>query len=91
MNPIQVAILLMVAVTATGVVLNRDPLKQILALTFYGVLLALVFFSFNAPDVALSQIVIGAVVLPLMGLLALVRVRVEAEKKKEEKARKEAA
>lgn len=91
MNPIQVALLLMVAVTATGVVLNRDLLKQILALTFYGVLLAIVFFSFNAPDVALSQIVIGAVVLPLMGLLSLVRVRVEAEKKKEESARKEVA
>jgi uncharacterized MnhB-related membrane protein len=33
------------------------------------------FFIFQAPDVALSQIVIGAVALPLMVLLALAKVR----------------
>ncbi len=38
-------------------------------------MLALAFFIFQAPDVALSQIVIGAVALPLMFMLALTKVR----------------
>jgi energy-converting hydrogenase B subunit D len=37
------------------------------------------FFVFQAPDVALSQIVIGALALPLMILLALARIRRKRE------------
>jgi uncharacterized MnhB-related membrane protein len=33
------------------------------------------FFVYQAPDVALSQIAVGAVALPLMILLALAKVR----------------
>ena len=66
-------VLLFVALAAPGVVLNRDPLKQRIALSFYGLLLALLFFVFQAPDVALSQITAGAVILPAIVLLALVK------------------
>jgi energy-converting hydrogenase B subunit D len=72
---LQVFILVMVGVGGTAVVLTRDPLKQIIVLGFYGLLLGLMFFIFQAPDVALSQITVGAVALPLMVMLALVRVR----------------
>jgi uncharacterized MnhB-related membrane protein len=72
---LQITVLLFVAITATGVVLTRDPSRQVVSLSFYGILLALMFFIFQAPDVALSQIVIGAVALPLMVLLALAKVR----------------
>ena len=51
------------------------PLRQTVALSFYGLLLALLFFAFQAPDVALSAIVVGSVALPLMILLALGKVR----------------
>ncbi len=71
---IQVALLLLVALGAVGVVKTRDPLRQIVALSLYGLLLALLFFSFQAPDVALSAIVVGSVALPLMALLALGKV-----------------
>ena len=76
---IQVTILVFVAVTGTGVVLTRDPSNQVVAISFYGLLLALMFFIFQAPDVALSQMVIGAVALPLMILLALARIRRDHE------------
>ena len=46
-----------------------------IALGFYGLVMALVFFFFQAPDVALSQIVVGAVALPLMVMLAISRMR----------------
>lgn len=72
---IQGALLLLVSVGALGVVKTRDPFRQTIALSFYGLLLALLFFSFQAPDVALSSIVVGSVALPLMVLLALGKVR----------------
>ncbi len=75
----QVAIMLMVAAAGTAVVLTRDPASQAVGLSFYGVLLALMFFIFQAPDVALSQIVIGAVALPLMIMLTLAKIRLNDE------------
>lgn len=57
------------------VVLTRDPRAQALALTFYGGVFGLAFLAFQAPDVALAQIVVGAVALPIMVLLTLARMR----------------
>ena len=68
-------LLLLVAVSGLGVVRTRDVTAQILSLGFYGLLLALAFFYFQAPDVALSQITVGAVALPLMVMLAISRMR----------------
>lgn len=86
---LQYTILSFVAVTAAAVVLTRDPAKQAIGISFYGLVMALMFFIFQAPDVALSQIVIGAVALPLIILLALTKVRRQEQaqqKKKEKKA-----
>ena len=71
----QAAILVFVAVAATAVVLTRDPTKQAIGISFYGLVMAIMFFLYQAPDVALSQIVVGAVALPLMVLLALAKIR----------------
>jgi energy-converting hydrogenase B subunit D len=68
---LTVGILLLVAVIGTAVVLTRNPEAQIVGVSFFGMVLAVMFMIFQAPDVALSQIVIGAVGLPLMVLLAL--------------------
>jgi uncharacterized MnhB-related membrane protein len=82
-------LLLLVAATGFGVVRTRDVTSQVIALGFYGVLMALVFFFFQAPDVALSQITVGAVALPLMVMLAISRMKYRAatqEKKGERDA-----
>ena len=71
-------LLILVAISGLGVVRTRDVTSQVIALGFYGVLMALVFFFFQAPDVALSQITVGAVVLPLMVMLAISRMRFRA-------------
>jgi energy-converting hydrogenase B subunit D len=76
---LQVVALLLVAAGGTAVVLNRNPLTQAIAASFYGLLLGILFTLFQAPDVALSQIVVGAVALPLMILLALAKTRGGAE------------
>jgi uncharacterized MnhB-related membrane protein len=77
---LQDAILLFVAAGGTAVVLTRDPSSQSVVVSFYGLLLAIMFFVFQAPDVALSQIVVGALALPLMILLALARIKKQEPK-----------
>ncbi len=69
----QVVALLLVALGAWAVVAARDPLRQAFVASLYGLTLGMLFFAFQAPDVALSNIVIGSVALPTMILLALAK------------------
>ena len=75
MIALEVIVFLLVAAAGTAVVLTRDPLNQAIVASFYGLVLGIMFFVYQAPDVALSQITVGAVALPLMILLALAKVR----------------
>lgn len=77
---LRALILLLVAAAGGAVALTRNPLHQSLGFSFYGLVLALMFFFYQAPDVALSQIVIGAVLMPLMILLTLAKIASRAEK-----------
>ena len=72
---LEVTVFLLVASAGTAVVLTRDPLNQAIVASFYGLILGIMFFIYQAPDVALSQIGVGAVALPLLILLALAKVR----------------
>ena len=63
------------AAGGTAVVLARDPMRQAVVLSFYGLLLGILFFTFQAPDVGLSQITVGSVGVPLMLLLTIAKVR----------------
>jgi uncharacterized MnhB-related membrane protein len=76
---LQLAVLLLVALAALAVVTTRDPLRQAMVASLYGLILGIRFFVWQAPDVALSQTVVGAVALPLMILLALAKVKDEEE------------
>jgi uncharacterized MnhB-related membrane protein len=68
---VQAVALVVVALGGTAVVFARDPARQALVTSVFGIALALLFLAFQAPDVALSQIVVGAVALPAMIMLAL--------------------
>jgi energy-converting hydrogenase B subunit D len=81
---LEVAVFLLVAAGGTAVVLTRDPRNQAIVASFYGLVLGIMFLVFQAPDVALSQIVVGAVALPLMIVLALAKVRALAGSRKED-------
>lgn len=76
--------LLLVLIAASGwlVVRTRDVTSQVLSLSFYGLLLAIMFFIYQALDVALSQIVVGTAALPLMVMLAIARMKNHAKMKK---------
>ena len=82
---LEVAVFLLVAAGGTAVVLTRDPLNQAIVASFYGLVLGIMFLVFQAPDVALSQIAVGAVALPLMIVLALAKVRALAGSGKDDR------
>ena len=75
MDTLQIVVLVLVAAGALVVVRTRDRVRLVIVLSVYGILLAVLFFAFQAPDVALSEITVGAVALPLILLLAIAKVR----------------
>jgi uncharacterized MnhB-related membrane protein len=62
----------------------KDPLRQALVLSIYGLALTMLFFVFQAPDVALSEIVVSTVGLPVMLLLALRKIREHERARRED-------
>ncbi|HEX3689356.1 MAG TPA: DUF4040 domain-containing protein [Solirubrobacteraceae bacterium] len=71
MTALQTVALLVVVVAGTAIVFVGDPLRQTLVLSLYGLALTLLFFVFQAADVALSELVVGAVGMPVIILTAL--------------------
>jgi energy-converting hydrogenase B subunit D len=82
--PLQALIFVLAPLGATAVVFTRDPLRQIVVNGVYGLLLAILFYVFQAPDVALSMLVVGAVAYPLVVLAAIARVRAGSEPDEED-------
>ena len=74
MNTLQVTVLVLVAAGATVVVRTRTRVRQVLVLSVYGMLLAILFLVFQAPDVTLSELTVGAIALPIILLLAIAKV-----------------
>lgn len=69
----QVISFAMVAAGGTAVVLTRDPRRQAIVLSVYGLILTIFFLLLQAPDVALSELTVGSAALPLMLLVALAK------------------
>ena len=79
MTALQVVVLVLAAAGATLVVVTRRPGRQVIALSAYGLVLAILFQVFQAPDVTLSELAVGTVALPLILLLALAKMRGQKE------------
>ena len=79
LDALQVALLVLVAAGAALVVLTRKPVRQVIVLSAYGLLLALLFLTLQAPDVSLSELVVGAIVLPILLLAALAKTKRDAK------------
>lgn len=68
-------VLLLTAGVATVTVLTRDVAGQAVVLSAYGLVLTVLFVVLQAPDVALSQLAVGTVFLPLMVVLTITKIR----------------
>jgi energy-converting hydrogenase B subunit D len=84
MTALQAVALLVVVVAGTAIVFVPDPLRQALVLSMFGLALTLLFFVFQAPDVALSELVVGSVGMPVIILAALRKIAEHAAKREEE-------
>jgi energy-converting hydrogenase B subunit D len=73
--PLQLVIIVLVGVAGTAVVLTRDLLRLAIVNAFYGLTLTVLFLVFQAPDVALSMIVVGSIASPVVLLAAIAKVR----------------
>ncbi|MFC0410138.1 Na(+)/H(+) antiporter subunit B [Roseomonas elaeocarpi] len=69
------ALFLIVAATGTGIVLSRQPRRQVMAMAVHGLAMTLLFAALQAPDVAFSQLVVGTVAVPLLFLVVLASLR----------------
>ena len=75
MIPLQVAAIGLVGLGALAVVTTRDPLRHSIVLGLYGLALGVLFVIFQAPDVALSALVVSSVPFPLILLATLAKLR----------------
>jgi energy-converting hydrogenase B subunit D len=84
MNALLVLVLALLGVSGLVTVMIREPVRQAIALGVFGLLEALMFFVVQAPDVALSQIVVSGVALPTMLFLATAKIRSQRETQADE-------
>jgi energy-converting hydrogenase B subunit D len=72
---LQAVVLVPAALLATAVVLTRNTLRQIIVNGVYGLMLVILFVVLQAPDVALSMLVVTTIAYPLIVLAAIARTR----------------
>jgi len=69
--------LLATAATGTAVALTREPTRQALVLSAYGLVLGGLMVVLQAPDVALAQVAVGTAIVPLLVVLTVAKVNRE--------------
>ena len=72
---VQAVAMVLVGGLALAVVITREPVHQAIVFALFGAALSVLFLTVQAPDVALSEIVVGAVAWPAMVLFTLARAR----------------
>jgi uncharacterized MnhB-related membrane protein len=75
MGALFMILCLLLAAAGVVVVTTRDPLRQAMNAGVFGTCLLALLYAYQAPDVALSAIVVQAVALPFMILLAVAKTR----------------
>ena len=75
MIPLQMAAFAVTALGALVVVVVRDVIRQAILVSFYGLGLTALFVVYQAPDVALSELIVGTIAYPLVLVAAIARVR----------------
>jgi energy-converting hydrogenase B subunit D len=71
---LQAVTILLVALAAASVTLARDLVRQALLFSLYGFGLVVLFAVYQAPDVALSALVVSGIAYPLVLVGAIARV-----------------
>jgi uncharacterized MnhB-related membrane protein len=75
MIPLQSVAIALVALFAVLVVVTKDIVRLAMMSSVYALTLVVLFLLLQAPDVALSMLVVGAVAFPLVIVVAIVMQR----------------
>jgi energy-converting hydrogenase B subunit D len=78
--PLQSVAILFTAAGALAVVLARDLVRQAILFSLYGFGLVFLFLVFQAPDAALSALVVSGIAYPLVLVGAIARVRAQQKR-----------
>jgi uncharacterized MnhB-related membrane protein len=81
--PLQSVAILFTALAALCVVLARDLVRQALVFSIYGFALVVLFMVFQAPDVALSALVVSGIAYPLVLVAAIARIAAVRKRRRE--------
>lgn len=77
MIPLQAVVIGLTAAAGLAVVLTRDLVRLALMTSVFGLVLVVFFLVLQAPDVALSELVVGAVGFPVVIAVAIALDRAE--------------
>lgn len=77
MNVVYVVSMVLVGAAALAVVLVRDLIRLTMVASLYTLLLVVLFMLLHAPDVALSELVVGTIAYPVVLLAAILLNRSE--------------
>jgi uncharacterized MnhB-related membrane protein len=69
--PLQSVVIALVAAAGLLVVLTRDLVRLALLSSVFGLLLVVFFLVLQAPDVALSELVVGTIGIPFVLAVAI--------------------
>jgi energy-converting hydrogenase B subunit D len=83
MVPLQVVAILFVGAGALAVTLARDTVRQAMLFSIYGFGLVVLFLVYQAPDVALSALVVSSIAYPLVLVGAIARVAAKRKRRAE--------
>lgn len=73
MSLLQIVLYVLVALVGSAVVFSKRPVNQLFIYSMYGGMMTLLFFVLHAPDVALSELTVGILAIPLMVLVTLMK------------------
>jgi energy-converting hydrogenase B subunit D len=74
---LHVVAVVLCAAAATAVVLTRDLVRLAMLSSLYALTLVVLFLLLQAPDVALSELVVGTIGYPIVLLVAILLDRAE--------------
>ena len=77
MNVIYVFSIVLAGAAALAVVLTTDLLRMAMLASFYTLTLVILFLLLQAPDVALSELVVGTIAYPVVLIVAILIDRAE--------------
>ena len=83
MTALLVLSLTLVGVAGTAVVASSSPERQVVTYSLFGLTLGVLFLALQAPDVALSQLAVGAAVMPMMILLTIRTMQKDQKQRRE--------